>query len=241
MKKLRSLNKKDWIIFWIFAALIANVIGNFFNHRINDLLRKFGNPWLTNLNEPQSYGRLITASVLLAVMAVLVLFLLKKSLKAKIAAIFAGILIPAAIVGIYFIHCNLIVSVLWNTEPQTVFVDDGDTCYYIKTNSPQGTKISSKQSLSEILELCRTLTPITDEVQIKKCMDWYENAEEPFLHTDMVRLYFPEKYGHHYQFSLRLHEGYVYLWRGYSDTQEITFFEDNGITEWTAEYVKTAP
>lgn len=241
MKRLKNLSKKDWVIFWTFAFLLANVIGNVFNHKINSLLRGLGNPYLTQINEPQSYGRLIAAFLLLLLAVEVVLFLYRKSIRAKVLALIAGVIATLAIIGIYFVHCRLIVSVLWDARPQTVCVEYNDTSYYVKVNTPDGESIPSEEALSEILGLCRTLTPITDEPQIKKCMDWYENAEEPFLHTDMVSLYFPEKYGHHYQFTLRLHEGYVYLWRGYSDVSEITFFEDNGITEWVEKYAQSAP
>lgn len=84
----------------------------------------------------------------------------------------------------------------------------------------------------EVLELCRNLTPVSEEEQ-EAALEWYRNAEEPFMGTEMIQIYFPEKYGHSYSFNLHLHEGYVYLWRGYSeDGLEITFFEDNGITDW---------
>ncbi len=238
MKRIRQLSKKDWIIFWIFAALLANVIGNLFNHKINRLLYVLSSPYLSQINEPQSYGRLIAASVLLLLTIEVVFFLLHKSVRAKIIAFVCGILVPLVIIGIYFAHCRLIVSVLWDTEPKTVYINYDETSYYVKGNIPEGENIPSKENLSELLELCRNLTPITDEEQIQKCMNWYENAEEPFLHTDMVNLYFSEKYGHHYQFTLRLHEGYVYLWRGRNGSLDITFFEDNGITEWLEEYVE---
>ncbi len=235
MKRLKNLSKKDWVIFWAFAFLIANVIGNRFNHKINHFLFQFSDPYLSQLNAPQSYGRLIAASFLLFLTVEVVFFLLHKSLRAKIVALVGGIFIPLTIAGIYFTHCHLITSVLWDTEPITVCVDYCDTSYYIKTDSPKGIQIPSQKELDEILTLCRNLTPITDEDKKQKCMYWYENAEEPFLYTDRISLYYAEKYGHHYQFTLRLHEGYVYLWRGNDD---ITFFEDNGLMEWVESICK---
>ena len=90
------------------------------------------------------------------------------------------------------------------------------------------------------LEYCRNLTPVSDEEQ-EAGLEWYLNAQSPFMGTDMISMYFPEKYGHSYSFSVRLHEGHVYLWRGYGyDDLEVTFFDDNGVTEWFYEYMGEA-
>lgn len=233
IKKICIKNKKDWGIFWIFAALIAYAVGHEFNGRINDWLRGIGNPWMTNLNEPQSYGQMIAAVVLLAVVAEVVLFLCRKTIKAKLAVLAAGIIFPLMIVGIYQVHCKLIVSVLWDMEPQAVRIEYDGEEEYLKVIGENGEIIPSSQELQEVIELCRSLKVISDEETLEAYMEWYNSAEEPFMNTDMVILYFPEKYGHSYMFPLRLQDGYVYLWRGYSDKEmEVTFFEDNGITEW---------
>lgn len=237
IKKFRIKSKRDWVIFWIFAALIAYMIGDIWNDRINSMLRRIGNPWMTNLNEPQSYGRMIAAVVLLAVVAEVVLFLCRKPLKAKLAVLVAGVLMPMALVGIYQLNCKLIVSVLWNEEPSSVFLRGQETDVCLKMSNGGDIEDVSMEEYKEVLEYCRNLTLVSDEEQ-EAGMEWYKNAESPFVGTDMISMYFPEKYGHSYSFSLRLHEGHVYLWRGYSsDNLEVTFFEDNGVTEWFQEHI----
>lgn len=240
IKDLKIKTKRDWVIFWIFAVLVAYIAGDEFNGRINQWLRGYGNPWLTDLNEPTEYGRLIVAALILAVVAEFVLFWCHKSTRAKLIVVFIGILSPILLIGVYQLHCKLIVSVLWEEEPRTIRVVCQDTEEYLKFSGENVENTISSDACQEVLELCRNLTFVSDEEQ-KAGMEWYHNAESPFLGTDMIALYFPEKYGHSYTFTLRLHEGHVYLWRGYSeDDLEVTFFEDNGVTAWLNELRKDA-
>lgn len=230
IRDFRIKNKRDWIVFWIFAVLIAYVAGDRYNWRVNTWLREIGNPWMTDLNEPQNYGRMIVAVILLAVLAEVVLFLCRKSVRVKLAVLAAGLILPAAIVGIYQLHCKLIVSVLWDEEPSSVYVKYGDTREVWKSGEENFVPAEKWQ---ELQKLCGDLKIVTDGQELKKSMEWY-NAEEAFMDTDYyVDLTFPQKYGHGYVFTLRIKDGYVYLWRGYKgQTTVVTFFEDNGITEW---------
>lgn len=240
IKKFRIQSKRDWVIFWIFAILIAYMVGDTWNERINSMLRGIGNPWMTNLNEPQSYGRMIVAAILLAIVAEVVLFLCRKPFKAKLVVLLAGVLMPVALVGIYQLNCKLIVSVLWEEEPSSVFLrgQEADVC--LKMSNGGDIVDVSMEEYQIALEYCRNLTPVSDEEQ-EAGLEWYLNAQSPFMGTDMISMYFPEKYGHSYSFSVRLHEGHVYLWRGYgNDDLEVTFFEDNGVTEWFYEYMGEA-
>lgn len=233
IKDFRIKNKRDWIIFWVFAALIAYVVGDRYNWKVNGWLRGIGNPWLTVLNEPQNYGRMIVAVILLAVLAEIVLFLCRKPVRVKLAVLAAGLILPAALVGIYQLHCKLIVSVLWNEEPSSVYVKYGDAREVWK--SGEGNFVPAEKC-QELQELCGSLKIMTDERKLKTCMEWYY-AEEAFMEPDYyVDITFPHKYGHGYVFNLWIKDGYVYLWRGYKG-QEIlvTFFEDNGITEWLSQ------
>lgn len=236
MSKLRIRTKRDWAIFWVFAALIAYMLGDEWNYFINDRLRVMGSPWLTNLNEPQGYGRMIAAVILMAIVGEVVLFLCHKPVKAKLAVLAAGVLLPLALVGLYRLNCNLIASVLWKEEPNSVFLHGQEADVCLKMSAGGDIADVSMEEYKEALEYCRNLTLASEEEQ-KAGLEWYKNAESPFAGVDSISMYFPEKYGHSYSFSLRLHEGYVYLWRGYSgDGVEVTFFEDNGVTEWFEDF-----
>lgn len=233
IKDFAIKSRRDWVIFWAFAVLAAYVLGNRYNGSINDWLRGIGNPWLTNLNEPQNYGRTIAACILLAVLAEIVLFLCRRKIWMKLAALAAGLVLPLAVVGVYWLHCRLIVSVLWEETPSSVSVNGGDGFEVWKSGGEN--RVPAEQ-WQELLEFCRNLTIVTDPEKQEECMAWYSGAEDPFMSEDYyVSLIFPQKYGHGYDFSLRIKDGYLYLWRGYKyreQTQLITFFEDNGIVEW---------
>lgn len=125
LKKIRIKSKKDWIIFWIFTTLIVYSICSDIGFRINDWLRGVGNIWLTNLNEPQSYGQLLATSVVMVIVVEVVLFLCRKSYKKKLVALVAGMIVAILIFGIYQMHCKLIVSVLWDKEPSSIWADFG--------------------------------------------------------------------------------------------------------------------
>lgn len=229
LNRIRIRSKKDWVIFWIFTTLIVYSICSGIGFRINDWLRGQGNIWLTNLNEPQSYGQLLATSVIMVIVVEVVLFLCRKSYKKKLVALVVGMIVAILIFGIYQMHCKLIVSVLWDEEPSSIWADFGAERICLKMEEDD---LGYEAEWKAALELCRNLTPVSEEEQAA-AIEWYLDADEPFLETKMIDLYFSENFGHSYSFQLRLHEGYIYLWRGYSeDGLEITFFEDNGVTKW---------
>lgn len=233
IRNLRIRNRKDWVIFWAFAVIVAYIAAGSLSRRVNVWLVGIETPWMTNLNEPQNYGRTIVAAILLTALVECVLFLCRKPVWARAAALAAGILLSLAIVGIYQVHCRLIVSVLWKEEPGHVGI--------VKDGQRRWDHEISEQEREEILELCRSLEIITDSGEVAKCMQWYDPGED-FMGVDSIELNFSEKYGHSYSFQLRIKEGHVYLWRGYQGRKTlITFYEDNGIIEWMESRGSAAP
>lgn len=234
VKNIRISGKKDWTIFWIFATLIVYTMCGSVGERINDWLRTIESRWMTNLNEPQSYGQILATTVVMALLVEIVLFLCHKPLKSMLLTLAVGVVALMLVIGCYQLHCDLIASVLWKEEPWHINLWHENQCTYLKLDAEGAEYFDievEEEAWREVLELCRNLKPVSKEEQ-EACIEWYKNAEEPFMGTDSIDIYFKEKYGHSYSFKLRLHEGYVYLWRGYSsDGLEITFFEDNGITE----------
>lgn len=131
--KFKINSKKDWVIFWIFAALVTYAMAYNYDTRITCWLRSIGNPWLWEGNEPQSYGRMIIAVIILAVLAEVVCFLRRKNFKVKLTVLVGGLLLPVLLTGIYLINCRLIVSVIWQEEPvaMTVWWGKYETPYVI--------------------------------------------------------------------------------------------------------------
>lgn len=220
--KLRIRNRKDWTIFWIFAVLICYAVGLRYDHRPNDWLFQFANPYMTNLNQPYTWGQLIVFLALFAAVVEVVLFLCKKPVKARILVLAGVLLMPMIILAGYRIHTNLIVSSLWKEEPEKVDLW-----------KEQRMELTEKEQ-KELLELCRNLTLVSNQETQEQLKQWYlESDSAAFTEADDIRIRFSEKYGHSYSFNLSVYEGKVFLWRGYSGSDiEITFFEDNGIVEW---------
>lgn len=227
IERLRISGRKDWAIFWFFAGMIAYVAGDVYGDRTDRWLGEHANPWITDLNVPSGYGRVIVAAILLAVTAEVILFLCRKPRKAKLAVPVAALLFSLAAVGMYQVHCRLIVSVLWEEVPQSVVVwQKGSPCGLIIMENGSVTDESR-----ELLELCRNLEVITDSEELEECMVWYK-TEGDFL-CDNISVKFSEKYGHSYSLTLHVQDGHVFLWRGYRGYEpRITFFRDNGILDW---------
>ncbi len=228
--KFRIRSRKDWVIFWAFAALVCYAVGLRFYHRFDQWLFSFANPYMTNLNQPYTWGQLIVFLALFAAVAEVVLFLCKKSVKARVLVLVGALLMPMVILAGYRIHTDLIVSSLWKEEPE-----------YISFRKGQQMELTEEEQ-EEVLELCRTLTPIADQETRELLKQWYQESNtDAFTKADNLHIRFSKKYGHNYSFILRVYEGKVFIWRGYSASdEEITFFEDNGIVEWVEGIVTPA-
>lgn len=224
--KLRIRNRRDWVIFWVFAALICYALGLRWDDRPNQWLFRFSNPYMTNLNQPYTWGQLLVFLGLLTIPVETVLFLCKKPVKARILVLAGALLMPAIILAGYRIHTNLIVSSLWKEKP--VRIDLWKDQRMSLTGEEQG----------ELLELCQNLTLVSDKETQELLDQWYlEHRSEAFTEADHVEIRFPEKYGHNYTFHLRVYEGNVFIWQ--SNT-EVKFFEDNGIVEWVESITASA-
>lgn len=236
-KKFRIRSKKDWIIFWIFAMLICFAAGTYVGRRYDNWLFQFANPYMSNLNQPESWAENMVFLLLFAVVVEVVLFICKKPVKAKIFVLIGALLVPMVIVAGYRIHTNLIVSSLWKMEPKNVNVG-----YYAEGDRTRSFIIRkenlSKEELRQLMELCRNMTPVSDELTQSLLRQWYqEDTTEHYMYGDDIQLMFDDKWGQGYHFWFKVYDGKIYQWRGYSSSPtgikaEITFFEDNGITEW---------
>lgn len=230
--KFRIRGKRDWVIFWIFAALICYAAGVWYGSRVERWLFQFANPYMTELNQPHTWGQLMGCLLLLAVVAEAVLFLCKKPVKAKIFVLAGALLVPAVLVGGYRVHTNLIVSSLWEEKPGSIYVryyEEGQGLLLQRRDIPL-----TEEQAQELLEFCRNMTIVSDKEAQEHLRQWYRERSDD--RTYSVQMHFRERYGHHYSCWLKVCDGKIFLQRGYSsEGQEITFFEDNGIAEWLEE------
>jgi len=228
-REIRIKNKKDWVIFWIFAGLVCYGISAGFEQRNGNWLFQFANPYMMRLNEPHTWGQLLAAVMLFAIVVEAVLFLRKKSVKAKVLVLIVLLFTPMLAVAGYRVNTNLIVSQLWQEEPGSItirFHGQGE-----ELESIDGDRLTEEER-QELLTLCKSMTIVSDSEKQEELMQWFRQSEGSFLNSDKVELRYGEKYGHNYRFTLWLEEGKIYLWR---DNGAITFFEDNGINAWMEE------
>lgn len=230
--KFKINSKKDWAIFWIFAALIAYAVAYNYDTGITYRLRSMGNPWLWEGNEPQSYGRMIIAVIVLAILAEAVCFLRHKNLRVKLAVLAGALLMPVLLTGMYLINCRLIVSVIWQEEPDNMTVwwgEHEDTIRY--------TPSEEEQQL--LLEYCRNMTIVSDKQVQDEFMQWYWDTKgESIFSATRVDLHFPKKYGHSCWFTVQVWGDYLYFFRGNGtggNNIHVTLFEDNGLVAYLEE------
>lgn len=229
--KFRIRGRKDWAIFWILAVCICYAAGIHYADRPDRWLFQFSNPYMMNLNQPHTWGQLMVFFPLLAVVTEAVLFLCKKPVKIRILVLVGALMMPMVIVAGYRIHTNLIASSLWKEEPEVIRLVWRDTDSGAREDQMELTEEERRR----LLELCRGMSPISDQGELERLRQWYrEDNEERYEQGSGIQMSFAEKYGHSYSFWLNICDGKIYLMRGYNSSmqQEITFFEDNGIVEW---------
>ena len=230
LSKFKIQSKKDWVIFWIFASLIAYGVAFSYDTNVTYWLRSIGNPWLWVGNEPQSYGRMIIAVAMLAIVAEIVCFLRHKDLKIKLAVLAAGLILPVALTGMYVVNCNLIVSVIWQEEP--------DMTVWWGRHEDKVRYEPSEEEQAALLEYCRNMTIVSDEQVQEKFMQWYWDTKgSDFWSYTLIDMYFPKKFGHNCWVQVQVWEDYLYLFRGNDRNNGIlvTLFEDNGLIAYLEE------
>lgn len=222
LSKFAIVTKKDWVIFWTFAALVAYSLAGFFQGRIDTQLRKIGNPWLWQGNEPGSYGRMIAAALILAVTAEVVCFLKRKQIWLKLAVLAAAILVPIALVWMYQYNCRLITSVIWEEDPIDMWISGLSDRSYSPTEKEQ----------KEIMEYCRNLTVVSDEQVRQEFIERYNGEDNNLREMYTININFDRKYGHGVWFWVSISEDAVFFDRGSNTPGTITLFEDNGIAQY---------
>lgn len=231
-EKCRIKNRRDWVIFWVFTILVVYALASRWHFQLDNWMLRFSNPYLTNLNAPSGYGRMMIAAGIIMIIVEITLFLCRKSRKAKIAALAAGVAVILLTFWAYRIHCDLIVSVM-TEEPESVYMwtNEGDW--------QNGTMISeqmTEEEKDELLTLCIGLTPVSKEEALAG-EAWYRDYDISARAEDMIVCRYAKRYGHSYQYSICVYDGHIYIRRGYDNRKQIllTFMEDNGLVEFLEE------
>ena len=110
MKVFQIRTKKDWCIAGVFAALAAYGVSTFFSSDFQGILLRYGNPMLTDMNQPKSYGNVIFTILIMVILLEAVWWKMKRRARMKVLGAAAGTALAAAVLAGYFLHCDRIVS-----------------------------------------------------------------------------------------------------------------------------------
>jgi len=122
MNNFRIKTKRDWCIAAILASFVVYAISTRFSNTFQRILLKYGNPMMTEMNQPKSYGNIMFTVVVMVVLIIIVLIRHKKS-KKLIAILAIGTV--AAFFGIfqmYLYNVDQIVSVIEEEEGKAIFI-----------------------------------------------------------------------------------------------------------------------
>lgn len=228
LSRFRITTKRDWVIFWVFAVLVSCGLGTWAQRLADRWLHNFfGSPWLKYVNEPEGYGQLVIAAMLLAVVAEAVCFLRHKPGRIKLTVLAVGILVPLLLAGIYCIHARLMVSVGWQEEPRFSDIrwQEYDTVFSSQAYSP------TQEEQKELLKLIRNLTMVSDEQKIEEYFEWKFDRDCAWEQTE-ISVYFGEKYGNHVWIELYIWEDTILIDRNIGASKQLTMFEDNGLIQY---------
>ncbi len=222
MRKLRIKTKKDWVIAYIFMTLVVYGISTRFDFQSR--LLKYGNPMMTQLNQPKSYGNVIFTIVCMTLITEIISFCKKKSIKCMCMIAVAGCVLSLLTFNLY----------VWNTD-KIVTVKDEEQGVLSHVGYWGGDEVEVTEK-ERIIELCEKLEPVSEEEQVRLEQEYF--ADEDYL-IDSVTIWitYPEKYGHNFSLKVSVHGESVYVWKGYDNHQKdiVTFYEDNGIVDLVKE------
>lgn len=227
MKEFQIKTKKDWCIAFLFALLAVYGVSTFFSFDFQCLLLRYGNPMLTNMNQPKSYGNVIF-TILVMTALVEAVWWRKKSARVKAAGAVAGALLAAAALMGYFLHCNLIVS----------SIEHGNGV--VSSISPWGEEADvhfTDTQKREIVKLCEALRPVSAGEQKWLEQEYMDAGGDIPDSAELIWITYPQRYGHMFDLMVCVDGSRIFVWKGYDNRQRpiVTFFEDNGLCSYFAE------
>lgn len=227
MKEFEIKTKKDWCLAGIFAALIVYGISTRFSFTFQSWLLKYGNPMLTNMNQPKSYGNVIFTVIVMVILTEIMLVRHKKSVKVMGFVAAGGIIVTVAVFGLYIYNTDQIVSVIEEEEGGGISIG-----YW----GEEDLQIEEEEQ-KEIIKLCETLKPVSDAEERKFEKEFY--ADNEYI-GDSILIWatYPKRYGHNFDLMVCMHEDRIFVYKGCDNSQKeiVTFFEDNGLARKVNQY-----
>lgn len=223
MRKLTMKRKRDWVIAFLFTALIVYGVTNYYSYHLQNVLLEIGDFRMTNVNQPQSFGNVIVTILVMTALTLLVLWIQKKPFRMKAGIVFGGVLLAAAVLGGYFFYCRLIISAADTEEPVRISI---------------GRWGSAKEEVSEeqeqkLTEYCASLAPVDKGLQKELEEQFYMRGGASTGDSVLIWITYPRRYGHRYDLMVCVYEDMIYIRKGYNnDGKElVTFCRDNGLLD----------
>ena len=222
MNNFRIKTKRDWCIAAILMTFVVYAVSTRFTFELQSSLLKFGNPMMTNMNQPKSYGNIMFTIVVVMILAEIILIRHKKSKKLMGILAVGTVVLVFGIFQIYLYNVNKIVSVIEEDEGRYTSIG-----YYVGEAWDV-----DESTIKEINLLCEELKPVSKKEQMKLREELIKN-EDYIDDTLLIWTEYPEKWGHNFDLMVCVYEDMIFIDKGYDYNQQliVTFFEDNGLLE----------
>lgn len=225
MKKWRIKTKRDWVIAFMFTALLAYGIIGRFSQRIDRGLMYLTDPRLSDLNQPSSYGNVTLTALVMGTVSGIVLLVKRQPLKKAAFAVAAGCAAAAVSIGAYFFHCNLLVHVPEWQNPVSIWVSSG--------GGKEGEVSAGYDPEDEVqvrfLQLCTSLEELPKEEQRRAGRLYAETEDGDMAGEIHIWISYPRKYLHSYSLLISVRDGLIFTQR--DGGRDRIFFADNGLIE----------
>ena len=222
MNNFRIKTKRDWCIAAILMTFVVYAVSTRFTFELQSSLLKFGNPMMTNMNQPKSYGNIMFTIVVVMIIAEIILIRHKKSKKLMGILAVGTVVLVFGIFQIYLYNVNQIVSVIEEEDGRHTSIG-----YWVGEDWDV-----DESTLKEFNLLCEELKPISKKEQMKLREELTKN-EDYIDDTLLIWTEYPEKWGHNFDFMVCVYEDMIFIDKGYDYNQQpiVIFFEDNGLLE----------
>lgn len=222
MNNFRIKTKRDWCIAAVLTTFVVYAISTKFLLIFQSMLLKCGNPMMTDMNQPKSYGNIMFTIVVVMFLVEIVLIKHKKS-KKLIAILAVGtIIVVFGIYQLYLYHVEQIVSVIEEEDGRYTSIGYwGGEDWNIDDST-----------IKEIISLCEELEPVSQEEQVILKEELVKN-DDYILDTLLIWAHYPEKWGHSFDLMVNVYEDKIFIDKGQDHKQQVivTFFKDNGLLE----------
>lgn len=224
MKKWRIKTKRDWVIAFVFAALLVYGVLGRVTWRLNRILMYWTDPRLSDLNQPSGYANVAFTGLIMGILAGIVLLAKNKTLKKALLAWGLSCAVFAASIGAYFFHCSLLVHVPMEETPRNIWVHREWEGEYRSVSIGYD---PADESLTAFLALCTSLEELPKKEQAQARTLYEENRSENGKEETGIWISYPRKYLHSYSLLLYIDGGQIFARR--DGGADLVFFADNGL------------